>query len=47
MRGRVSKFGLERIVVLKQIRLVVIQTTSIQLIFCIEFVKPYSSFLTK
>ena len=29
MRGRVSKFELERIVVLKQIRLVVTQTTSI------------------
>ena len=29
MRGRVSKVELERIVVLKQIRLVVTQTTSI------------------
>ena len=47
VRSKVSKFGLERVIALRQIELVVIQTMSIQLTFCTEFVKLYSSFPTE
>ena len=42
-----SEFGSERVAVLRQMGLLVIQTRSMEPIFYTEFMRPYSSFLLK
>lgn len=47
MSERVSEFRSERTVVLRRMEFLFVQTRSLWLIFCVELVGLYSSFLTE